>query len=343
MGGLALKHVEGIRRYSKDEFFSLADRLIPQVSECLNTKVELVKSYHLKESFGDMDLIVLNSGNLSDAKSVGEIIQKNFNPTDIHYNGNVHSFDFEGLQIDLIITPTSNWETSQVFFAYNDLGNLMGKIYHKFGLKYGYDGLKYIYRLDNEKKLGDITVTKNMPKAFEFIGLSYEQFEKGFDTVEDIFNFVVESPYFQKEAFYFENLNAINKKRNKRRANYKLFLEFVNGTGEYKGRSPLPDKPFQFETDKSKYFQMINDFFPESDFLNQMEILRKKEERKKLIHSKFNGNLIMQKYSDLSGKNLGFVMGAFACKFTDFDSYILHTNEEDIWKDFTSVYKTLAI
>jgi hypothetical protein len=340
MGGLALKHIEGIRRYKADEFYALAEELIPRISKCLGTEAHLVKSYHLKESFGDMDIIVLNNGNLGNIK---EKIQNEFQPKDMHFNGNVWSFDFADLQIDIILTPTSNWETSKVFFAYNDLGNLMGKIYHKFGLKYGYDGLKYIYRLDNDRKLGDITVTKNMKKAFEFLGLSYEQFERGFDTIEDIFNFVVGSPYFQKEAFYFENLNAINKKRNKRRANYKLFIEFVNGTGTYEGRNSLPDKPFTFESDKTKYFDLINEFFPESDFLNQMEALRKKEQRKKAIHDKFNGDLIMKRYPDLKGKNLGFAMGTFSCRYTDFDAYILSTEPEKIWSDFESTLKTLAI
>jgi hypothetical protein len=210
----------------------------------------------------------------------------------------------------------------------------MGKIFHKFGLKYGYDGVKYIYRLDNEKKLGDITVTKNMPRAFEFLGLSYEKFEQGFNTVEDIFDYVIGSPYFQKEAFYFENLNAINKKRNKRRANYKLFIEYVNGTGTYEGRPALPDKDFKFEKDKSKYWRHIDTFFPESDFLAEMARLQKLETRKLLIHSKFNGNLIMEKYPHLSGKELGNIITLYKKRHSDFEEFILTHDSEEIWNDF---------
>lgn len=330
MGGLALKHVEGIRRYQADEFFKLADELIPKVQELFNTEAYLIQSYHTKESFGDMDIILHNNGKLGNVK---EKITSIFNPKDIHFNGNVYSFDHKDLQVDLILTPTSNVETSKVFFSFNDLGNLMGKMYHKFGLKYGYDGLKYVYRLDNDKKLGDITVTKNMRKAFEFLGLSYEKFEKGFETMEEVFDYVVASPYFQKETFYFENLNAINKKRNNRRVNYHLFIEYVNGTGRYAGRESLPDKPFVFDKDKSKYFDMINDYFPESNFLKEMELLRAKEDRKRLIASKFNGNLVMERYG-LTDIMLGKAIQVFKSKSEDFDTYVLHTDPAHIFIDF---------
>jgi len=331
MGGLALKHVKGIRRYERQEFFSLVEELLPRVARILNTETHLVKSYHKKESFGDMDILVLNTGNLG---NVREKIQAEFSPQDMHFNGNVYSFDYQDLQIDLILTPLSNWETSQIFFAYNDLGNLMGKIFHKFSLKYGYDGVKYIYRLDNEKKLGDITITKNMPRAFEFLGLSYEKFEQGFDTVEDIFDYVIGSPYFQKEAFYFENLNAINKKRNKRRANYKLFIEYVNRTGPYMGRPPLPDKDFKFEKDKTEYWRCIDTFFPESNFLAEMSRLQQLETRKLLIHSKFNGHLIMKRYPRLSGKELGNIITLYKNRHADFEEFILTHDSEEIWNDF---------
>jgi hypothetical protein len=339
MGGLALKHIEGIRRYSKDEFFKLADEMIPRIKSCLNTDAKLVISYHKKESFGDMDIIVLNDGNLGDIRSK---IREEFNPTDMHFNGNVYSFDHKDLQIDIIITPTSNFETSQIFFSYNDLGNLMGKVFHKFGLKYGFDGLKYIYRLDNDKKLADITITKDMRKAFEFLGLSYERYEQGFDTVEDIFDFVIGSPYFQKESFYFENLNAINKKRNIRRANYKLFIEYVNGTGTYEGKEPLPDTGYKFNPDKSEYLEMINDYFPESNLLEKMKTILQKEKRKMAIAEKFNGHILMERYG-LIGKELGNAISLFKSRYTDFGTYILGTDSDKIYQDFEADMNLLGI
>jgi hypothetical protein len=333
MGGLALKHLEGMRRYKPSEFYRLATDIIPRIEDTFGTRARLVKSYRSKRGFGDMDILVLNEGRLP---HIQKTIQSEFSPRAIISNGSVYSFDHQNFQIDLIITPKSNWETSQVFFAYNDLGNLMGKLFHKFGLKYGFDGLKYIYRID-DKKLGEITVTKDMQKAFAFIGLSYDRFLQGFNDLEEIFDFVIGSPYFQKEAFFFENLNAINKKRNRRRINYKRFIRYVNRIGKYENLSPLPDAEYRFDPDKSKYFSMIDEFFPESNFMNQLHALREKENRKRLVHSKFNGNLVMDRYPNLKGRELGSMINSFKSQFEnlyEFEKFVINSSEDYLWNFF---------
>jgi hypothetical protein len=158
MGGSALKDY-GVRRYLKDEFNNLSDELIPKIGELFKTDVELVKSYNNKESFGDMDLLVLNNGS-SHFLYPSDLIIENLKPKGISKNSNVISFEYKELQIDLILTKSNNWETSKVFFAYNDLGNLMGRIYNSLGFKWGFDGLKYVHKID-DKVLGEIMVSKN--------------------------------------------------------------------------------------------------------------------------------------------------------------------------------------
>ncbi len=318
----------------------MVEYLLPKVRDVFETEAEVVKSYHNKDSFGDMDIIVLNDGNQW-IHTIKDTLEEFFKPNEIHHNGNCWSFDYEELQIDLILTPEKNWETSKVFFAYNDLGNLMGKLYHKFGLKYGYDGVKYVYRID-DKKLGDITVAKDMSKAFDFLGLSWKKFEEGFNDIEDIFEYVISSPYFVKEAFYLENLNAINRHRNKRRKVYNLFINYVNGIGEYKGKEALPDKPFIFEKDKSIYFEKINEFFPEANFFDSMKALKEKEKIKREVASKFNGHLLMEKYPELDGKNLGNWIRRFKELINEggetFDEYVLKRTQEEIMEYFESFY-----
>jgi hypothetical protein len=130
MGGNALKSIE-TRRYEMDEFYALWPILREKVQKHFKTEAELVISYHDKDSFGDMDIIVLNDRNMPTPEEIKRILTEDFGASEIHQNSTIYSFDFNELQIDLIFTPTSNWETSQVFFAYNDLGNLMGKIFHK--------------------------------------------------------------------------------------------------------------------------------------------------------------------------------------------------------------------
>lgn len=299
MGGNALKHT-GVRRYQDAEFKELAKTLVPKVREVFQTQAELVKSYKNKESHGDMDILVLLNDKFS-FKEKMELIETHFNPTDIIKNSDCWSFDYQELQIDLIFTPEENWETSQVFFAYNDLGNLMGKIFHKFSLKYGFDGVKYVLRTnDNSRVLKEFVLTKDMEKAFKFIGLSWEKFQEGFTDIKEIFDYVIGSPYFSSESFKLENLNAINKKRNARRKVYQEFVEYTKDI----------EKNFVFKS-KDTYLPIINAYFSEANLLSEIQKIKELEMLKQETKKMFNGNLIQEIYPSLEGKGLGLEIGGF--------------------------------
>ena len=299
MGGEALKHT-GTRRYENEEFQLLALEMIPKVREIFQTQAELVKSYRNKESHGDMDILVLKNDKFS-FKEKMELIEKHFNPTDIVKNSDCWSFDYQELQIDLIFTPEENWETSQVFFAYNDLGNLMGKIFHKFGLKYGFDGVKYVLRSDDrDRVLKEFVLTKDMEKAFKFIGLSWEKFEEGFDDLQEIFDYVIGSPYFSSESFKLENLNAINKKRNRRRKVYQEFVEYTKDI----------EKNFVFK-DKDTYLPIIDAYFTGGGLKEEIEKLQESARLLKSARKMFNGNLIRETYPSLEGVELGSAISGF--------------------------------
>jgi len=329
MGGKALK-IAKTRRYEKDEFDQLASNLIPKVKEVFNTSVEIIKSYHEKDTFGDMDLLVLVDNNFNEKiknTTVKQVILDNFDATEVFCNGGVYSFDYQELQVDLILTPVSNWNSSQVFFAYNDLGNLMGKIYYRFNLKYGFDGVKYVYRENNENVLGTITITKDMRKAFEFIGLSYDKFLQGFSNLEEIFNYVISSPYFDRESFRLENLNSINKKRNNKRKVYQQFLEWLTENNI--------TKSFPKQEDKNFYFNLIEKHFPESNFKQEREKLIEKNTLRKELTLKFNGDMVMEKFPHLKGAELGKAINNFKKSKEDFSKFLQENSAEEIMKLFT--------
>lgn len=328
MGGLALSHT-GTRRYQKDEYNALVAEVLPKVKEAFKTKAEVVVSYRNKESFGDMDILVLND----ELKNAREVIETNFNPTDIFKNGNVVSFDYKNFQIDLIFTIKENWETSKVFFAYNDLGNLMGKIFHRMDLSYGHKGLFYVYNEGN-KVTQKIQVSKNMPKIFEFIGLSWEKFQEGFDDLEDIFEYVITSPLFNPEIFKMENLNSTDRRRNKRRKVFQEFLKYVKDI----------EPKYEFEKDRTLYRPLIADYFPESFLLEKIEdiiALRKKQAENR---EKFNGDLVMKYYPELTGKLLGHMMLSFKNIVTNngitFDDYLYAHTSGEIFNDFEMFFRS---
>lgn len=303
MGGKALKNTY-TRRYQKGEYFSLWYE-VRDLLRAEGIKCKILLSYRQKDSFGDMDVIVLKDSVLG---NISDVITRVFKPNEIFKNGPVLSFDYKELQIDFIMTSSRNWETSYNFFAWNDLGNYIGKIAHKFGLKYGQDGLTYVYRTENEDRvLGTITVSTDQHAILTFLGLDFETWRNGFETKEDIFEYIISSKYFNPSMFKFDQLSAKHRKRNKKRQMYLEFLEYIKD---------LDSKRFfyNFVDDKTKHWDMIENSFP--GFKERIRKFQLKEERRNVVRNKFNGDKIM-KMTGRTGKSLGSLIDEFRNKYTD--------------------------
>jgi hypothetical protein len=197
-------------------------------------------------------------------------------------------------------------------------------------LKYGFQGLVYPYRTKDSRVLKDITISKDPYKIFEFIGLDYNRFIEGFDTLQEIFDFILTSKYFNPDKFKFENLTGIDRKRNAKRKTYHQFLEYIN--------NKQFDNKFIANKDKSVYISEIDKFFG-TNLGDQIKSLKLREEQLNYMHSKFNGNLIMQWIPGLQGKELGDAITKFKKLFKTkemFDAYIMCTTPENIKELFKS-------
>lgn len=303
MGGkaMALLGIETERKSTFDHE-RIQTILTPIIKEMFNTEVKGVKYFHTKESHGDLDLLILNNGNLG---NIAEKLKEKFGS--VHCNGNVFSFEFEKYQVDIIPQPTRNWDCCSDFFDYDPSGNLCGKTAHKFGLKYGFQGLVFPFRSFSGRLSSDIVISKDTKKIFDFLGFDYEHYSKGFDTVEEIFEWVINGKYFCADSFMMDNLNHIDRKRNAKRSTYQGFLEYIN-----KRSGELPS--YKFDKNKENYIVLIDTFFPEAGFKKELEKLKLEDERNRLAAEKFNGNMVME-ITGLKDKELG--------KFiVDFKNYI---------------------
>jgi hypothetical protein len=191
-------------------------------------------------------------------------------------------------------------------------------------LKYGQKGLIMVI-YNNSKKLKEMTLSKNPRKSFEFLGYDYDRYLKGFDTKEEIFDWVINSKYFDSEIFKMKNLNHIDRKRNKKRATYQEFLKYLETNNI--------TKTFKFG-DKVGYLDTIDEFFPEVGLKEELKSLDEEDKKNQIISKKFNGKLIMKRYDWLKGKELGDKMSEFKSKFENFKEYILDTDVDDIMNDF---------
>lgn len=72
-----------------------------------------------------------------------------------------------------------------------------------------------------------IPIQESKWNSAEFGGYDYDRYLRGFDTLEDIFKFCIAGKYFDAKMFEMENLKSIDKKRNRKRWSYHLFLNYL--------------------------------------------------------------------------------------------------------------------
>ena len=132
--------------------------------------------------------------------------------------------------------------------------------------------------------------------------------------------------------FKIENLKSIDKKRNRKRGSYHLFLNYLE-------ENNIRTKK-DFNPDKSVYLTAIDFFFPEVNLKDKLQMLREKDSLDMFISQKFNGDIVMSWLPNLKGKELGEAMSKFKNQFEgdDFKTFILTADYQTIYKKFMHVY-----
>lgn len=312
MGGNAIKNA---RRLDKDDYFAMVE----EVSEILKpyAKFDIVKAYREKQSFGDMDIVVQKPKH--GWVDWNEILTQSFNSKEIVHNGPVISFEYKGFQIDLISTPVEHYDFAVNYYSYNDICNLIGRITHKMGIKFGHDGLWYILR-DGDTKIADLLITTDFKKALEAFDFSYERFVEGFDNLEDIFNYVSTNKYFNPDIYLLENRNHTARVRDKKRKTYTSFLEWC---AEHNWANV-----YQFESDKNVYLPMMFSKFVKFKIAYSHAIHDHKRHLE--AKAKFPTSFVQQ-HTGLTGKELGAFMSYTTSAFEDKRDWYAHILVLDKW------------
>lgn len=324
MGGNALIHCT--RRYYASEYFELADRIKSFIKDTLGVRCDVIEAYSEKESFGDIDVIVESNDLHPEWK------QKIIDALDLEEwqyvsNGNCFTIKFEDIQADLIVTSRDNYDSSLFYFAYNDLGNLLGRLYHRNGVKLGFNGLYLIVRPrvnQLEHVIGDVFLTRDKDTILEMIGLDPEQYGK-FSKIEDIFKFVASSKYFNPNIYLFENRNSESRVRDRKRKTYNAFLQWCE-----ENSSTLQSYPY--ETFDGRFGYHINDRFLDEVVLKyfpnaKVEVEEMIDEYELDLEFKkvFNGKHVSE-WTGLEGKELGYLMKEAKEKLAESpkDLYVAH-------------------
>jgi DNA polymerase/3'-5' exonuclease PolX len=111
MGGNVFKQGQ-TRRYESGEYFELVEKIKP-ILESLSNRFEVIPAYKSKESFGDMDILIIPRKEWSKS-----LLDLTFNSGgDVIHNGGVWSLVFEQIQVDLITTSEQEFNASLDYFG----------------------------------------------------------------------------------------------------------------------------------------------------------------------------------------------------------------------------------
>jgi hypothetical protein len=300
MGGNAISNAV---RLEKQYYDYVAEGTSTVLKEAFpDAIISVIPAYREKESFGDLDILI--SG--IEIKTLREFCEKALNSPEVHTNGNVISFalDISGLmfkrtifQIDFITVPREIHDFAFKYFAFNDLGNLIGQTAHGLGLKFGHDGLWYKY-IVGTTLVKEICITQNFEKALDLLGYDPSRYALGFDNLEAIFEYVISSKYFTKWNYLLENRNAVGRVRDKKRNTYMLFLEWMDN-------KHLNDK----RGSKDLGILLASEAEPQEIGLNFIKATLDYF-RAERVKDKFNGNNVSE-WTGLTGKELGNFMSDY--------------------------------
>ena len=335
MGGNAIPKA---RRVPKEEYDAIIAHVVGttyyvmrnditeiHLGDRIGIRGEIVKSYHQKEDFGDIDVVIDDRVDIVD-------LFAHFRPKKCAVNGNVMSIAYDSIQIDFIRTPKEYIQTTLDYFAYNDLGNLLGKIARAVGLKYGNKGLIYQYKDDKGNVIEDIQVTAKLEEIIPALGLDYKRYEQGFDTMEDIFKFVASSLYFNPEMYALENATTANRIRDARRKTYQAFLDWIGKQTFY--FNAVGWTAAAAERSYPSPYSLILNGYPH--VAERIKVIETEREQEKLFRELINGAVI----GDLTGLT-GAELGQFIERFRQ-----LHTKDEilkltrpEVWKLITDTFE----
>lgn len=274
--------------------------------------------YGDKPDFGDMDIIVPTR---PDWDRVRMEIAADLGVAQTIYAGRVFSIAFEGLQTDFFAVPARFVESTYHYMSFNDLGNLLGRICRRFNLKYGEEGLYYIYRREGDGHYkAELPVTQDFARICAFLGLDYAAWDAGFDTLTSVYEWVIASPYFSV-APYLDDLGGTMERRLGKRPGIASFIAFL----EERGIAARPGF-----AERTSYLPQIVAAFPEAGLAEQVAVERAREERANAVAARFSGKLVMRLRPELTGKALSEFIIAFKRSVPDFENDLLASTPEEI-------------
>jgi hypothetical protein len=311
MGGNALKNTHCVRE-NTDVYTKIKNTVLSklQIYHDFVTIIEMPE----KDSFGDLDIMYEFKNNIH----IRELVNHLFSPKETCSSGDVFSFSYEissdeYFQIDLI--KVKNIDIAQFYYGYGVVGLILGLILKKNNLTLGIDGLWANYESCR------IVLSTNPREICEYCGLDYAKWVSGFNTYNELFDWVLGCKYLDKKFFAIENLNHKYKTVYEKKAIFKQFIEYIAAAKNTETLDTKREKPTVLE-------HVV--FFGKQP---EKETIDKKIHVNKIHQEKFNGRVFLQY---VNAKDINKYKESFkqhiimTLLYEDFDEYLTRTDTEII-------------
>lgn len=326
MGGNALNGVRATRRYAAHEYHALVPDVLARMRSIVgdNHRVAVIPAYRAKESYGDMDVLVeMTEGTAYDFR---QAVAKAFgidylvtDGTDVNQleaeadaevavrtlaqlaaSGKTYSFAYHELQVDILPCAPEAFEPSLNYFSWNDCGNLLGRVAHAFGFKFGHLGLLYPFK-SGDYEFTELVVERDWRRILPAFGWRYEDWAQGFETLEDMFSFIVSTPFFNRDIYLLHNRNAKSRVRDRKRTSYSGFLEWL----EQQPEGALP--AFDYSGAKEARLAMMFERLADSGFQEKYDQTAAAFNDWNTARARFNGEFVRE-LTGQTGKALAGLM-----------------------------------
>lgn len=329
MGGNLFK----LGRLARAQYLEIEAEITAYLDRAVGPEHHRIPRYYGdKPDFGDLDVIVSEAACTPSWDALRERILEDLQITRFQPTGAVFSTVYRDFQVDYFVRSEKVFLSTYHFLSYNDLGNLLGKIFRRMGLKYGERGLHYVFRRESDPHYKrDLEVSLDFPRTLAFIGLEYNRWEQGFDSLDDLFSWVITSPWFSVEPYRGEHSRTL-RKRAKARPTIQKFLAWLD--------AEAIEKTCDYG-EKTSHIERIAEAFPEAELRGQLEKERVREAQAMELKRKFSGKRVMALIPGLEGKALGAFIQAFKASFDDFEAEIVAMSSDEVDARIRALFKQL--
>lgn len=225
MGGKAFSGIgQSVERMDRETYINVRDEILNILDHYAQFRFKHVQELPDKQSFGDIDFLIE-----SQKEDILPKLEALFKPFDsvLKRNGDVISVFYKGkYQIDFIVIDFKYFDSASLFYNYNDVGNLIGRLFRRYGYKLTPKGLFYPIVHNHHGVIGEVFISSVPSFILDILGLSIVDYRTIYSR-EKLFEWLASSKYFVKDIYSLENLTNANRRRDKKRPTYTAFVEWL--------------------------------------------------------------------------------------------------------------------